>query len=143
MQHKVKISSLRKHHHHLEDETEHAEAILREANAFLQSLENLRAEIIVRDETFKTAKATGDKEKMDLYHRLAAEMSQKCLNYGRELCENPIPYWVDGDLPREKVEIARHSYDVIRNKLCSSLNVFDNDLLPNATALIRLAEGRL
>lgn len=139
---RLKLSALKKHHH-IEDEAEHLAAIVREANAFLKSLEDLRAEIIVRDQTFKDAKASGDKEKMDLYHKLAAEISQKCLDYGRELCEKPIPYWVDGDLPRDKIEIARHSYDVVRNKLCSSLNVFDNDLLPNANALIRLAEGRL
>lgn len=140
---RLKLSALKKHHHNIEDESEHLAAIIREANDFLQSLEDLRAEIIVRDQTFKDAKANSDKEKMDLYHQLAAGISQKCLDYGRELCENPIPYWVDGDLPRDKVEIARHSYDVVRNKLCSSLNVFDNDLLPNARALVRLAEGRL
>lgn len=139
---RLKLSALKKHHH-IEDEAEHLAAIVREANAFLKSLEDLRSEIIVRDQTFKDAKASGNKEKMDLYHKLAAEISQKCLDYGRELCEKPVPYWVDGDLSRDKVEIARHSYDVIRNKLCSSLNVFDNDLLPNAHALIRLAERRL
>lgn len=139
---RLKLSALKKHHH-IEDEAEHLAAIVREANDFLKSLEDLRAEIIVRDQTFKDAKANGDAEKMDEYHKLAADISRKCLNYGRELCEKPIPYWVDGDLPRDKIEIARHSYDVIRNKLCSSLNVFDSDLLPNAHALIRLAERRL
>lgn len=139
---RLKLSALKKHHQ-MEEEAEHVAAIIREANNFLKSLEVLRDEIIIRDRTFKEAKADGDQEKMKLYHKLAAEISQKCLDYGRELCEAPIPYWVDGDLPRDKVEIARHSYDVVRNKLCSSLNVFDNDLLPNATALIHLAEGRL
>lgn len=134
--------SLRKHHHHLEDEAEHQEAMVREATAFLNSLESLRTEIIVRDDTFKDAKKHGDKEKMELYHKLAGEISQKCLDYGRELCDSPIPYWVDSNLSKEKIEIARHAYDVIRNKLCASLNVFDNDLLPNARALVNFAGGR-
>lgn len=137
-----KLLALKKHNQ-IDDDAQHVAAIVHEANAFLHTLEELRDEIIVRDQTFKDAKASGDKEKMDLYHKLAAEISQKCLDYGRELCDRPVPYWVDGDLPREKVEIARHSYDVVRNKLCSSLNVFDNDLLPNARALVKLAEGRL
>lgn len=131
-----------KKHQHLEDEAKHTAEIVEHAHSFLQSLEALREEIIVRDETFKEAKANKDAEKMALYNQMSSEISQKCLTYGRELCETPIPFWVDGDLTKEKVDIARHAYDVIRNKLCASLNVFDNDLLPNAHTLIKLAEGR-
>lgn len=140
MQHHMK--SLKKQQH-LEDEAKHIADLIEHAHEFLHSLEELRAEIIVRDETFKEAKANKDTVKMALYHQLASEISQKCLAYGRELCENPVPYWVDGDLSKEKIDLARHAYDVIRNKLCSSLNVFDNDLLPNAHTLVRLAEGRV
>lgn len=141
MQHRIK--SLKKHHHLVEDEAKHIADLISHAHDFLHSLEALREEIIVRDETFKEAKANHDKEKMEHYQRLASEISQKCLSYGRELCEAPIPYWVDGDLSKEKVDIARHAYDVVRNKLCASLNVFDSDLLPNAHTLVRLAEGRM
>ena len=140
MQHHMK--SLKKQQH-LEDEAKHHADLIEHAHEFLRSLEELRAEIIVRDETFKEAKANKDAEKMAIYHQLANEISQKCLAYGRKLCENPVPYWVDGDLSKEKIDLARHAYDVIRNKLCSSLNVFDNDLLPNAHTLVRLAEGRV
>lgn len=136
------IKSLKKHQH-LEDEAKHIAQLIEHAHEFLRSLETLRAEIIVRDETFKEAKANKDPEKMELYHKLASEISQKCLAYGRELCEKPIPYWVDGDLSREKIDIARHAYDVVRNKLCSSLSVFDSDLLPNAKTLVMLTEGRM
>lgn len=130
--------------HNLEqEEAANAEMVLREATAFLKSLEDLRTEMLTRDNMFKEAKQEGNKEKMVQYQTLANEISQKCLNYGRELCEKPIPHWVDSGLSKEKVEIAHHAYDVIRNKLCASLSVFDGDLLPNARALLNLAEGRL
>jgi hypothetical protein len=137
-----RIKSLKKHQH-LEDEAKHAAGIVNHAHEFLHSLEALREEIIIRDKTFKDAKEQKDSEKMKDYQRLAGEISQRCLDYGRELCEAPIPYWVDGDLSKEKIDIARHAYDVVRNKLCASLNVFDSDLLPNAKTLIMLAEGRM
>lgn len=140
MQHRIKTL---KKHQHLEEEAKHVADLVSHAHDFYHSLEALRDEIIIRDETFKEAKANKDAEKMALYHQLASEISKKCLNYGRELCDSPIPYWVDGDLTKEKIDIARHAYDVIRNKLCASLNVFDSDLLPNAKTLVMLTEGRM
>jgi hypothetical protein len=139
VQHHIKL----KKHQHLEDEAKHTAEIIQHAHEFLHLLEVLREEIIIRDETFKEAKAHKDVEKMQIYHQLASEISHKCLAYGRELCEAPIPSWVDGDLSKEKIDLARHAYDVIRNKLCASLNVFDSDLLPNAKTLVMLAEGRM
>lgn len=135
------VHRLKKKHQHLEDEAKHTAELVSHAQDFLHALEALREEMVIRDETFREAKANGDKEKMELYHQLASELSKKCLAYGRELCEAPIPYWVDGDLSKEKIDIARHAYEVIRNKLCASLNVFDNDLLPNAKTLVHLTEG--
>lgn len=134
-------SQAKKHHHHGIQELD-GEIVLREANNFLHSLEELRREIIVRDETYQAAKKSGDKEQMEKYHQLASAISQKCLEYGRELCEKPIPHWVEANMSKDNAIISRHAYDVVRNKLCASLNVFDNDLLPNARALIGFAEGR-
>lgn len=123
-------------------EHEKPEAMLQEAIDFLHTLEDLRRELIHRDETYASAKKSGDKEQMDHYHKLASAMSQKCLDYSRELCDKPIPHWVEGNLNKEHIGLAKHAYEVIRNKMCASLNVFDNDLLPNARALITFAEGR-
>lgn len=133
---------LKKRHLSVLDNTESPEMILREATNFLHSLEDLRREIITRDETYLAAKQSGNKEQMEHYHQLASVISQKCLDYGRELCEKPIPHWVTANLSKEQIDLTKHSYDVIRNKLCASLNVFDNDLLPNARTLIDVAEGR-
>ncbi|MDD5228882.1 MAG: hypothetical protein PHN45_00985 [Methylococcales bacterium] len=121
---------------------EKPEVMLQEATDFLQTLENLRQELITRDAAYVAAKKSGDKEQMEQYRQLSSTMSQKCLDYSRDLCDAAIPHWVDGNLPKEKVGLAKHAYDVIRNKMCASLDVFDNDLLPNAHALITFAEGR-
>lgn len=118
------------------------EIIVSEAKAFLGTLNDLRAELIERDAAYAKAKASKDSSDMEHYHHLAKAISQKCLNYGRELCENPFPHWVDGNLSKEHIDITRHAYDVIRNKICSSINVFDSDLLPNARILLDFAEGR-
>ncbi len=123
-------------------EHEKPEVMLQEATAFLHTLENLRLELIHRDETYLAAKKSGDKTQMNHYHELASVMSQKCLDYSRDLCDQPIPHWVEGNLTKEQVGLAKHAYEVIRNKMCASLNVFDSDLLPNARALITFAEGR-
>jgi hypothetical protein len=103
----------------------------------------LRNEIITRDQAYQTAKKSGSKDQMEHYHKLSSAISQKCLDYGCDLCDAPIPSWVDSDLSKEKIEIAHHAYDVIRNKLCASLSVFDDDLLPNARALVIFSEERL
>jgi len=121
---------------------ENPEEIAREANNFLNTLETLRSDIITRDEAYKAAKQSGDSQQMEHYHQLAKAISHKCLEYGRELCDNPIPTWVAGNLSKENKVITKHAYEVIRNKICTSLDVFDNDLLPNARALIDFAEGR-
>ncbi len=136
---------LNKKNNHLLEIAEHEkpEVMLKEATAFLQKLEALRLELIHRDETYASAKKNSDKEQMDHYHQLASQMSQKCLDYSRDLCDEPIPHWVEGNLSKEQMGLAKHAYEVIRNKMCASLNVFDNDLLPNARALITFAEGRL
>ena len=134
---------LKKRHLSILGDAEAAEIMLREATNLLHTLEDLRREIIARDEVYLAAKHSGDKEQMENYHKLASAISQKCLDYGRELCEQPVPHWVTANLPNDKIAITKHSYDVIRNKLCVSLNVFDNDLLPNARALIDFAEGRI
>ena len=117
-----------------------SKAIIKESLAFLAILEGLRSEIILRDEMYIAAKHSDDKSKMDEYNSASRLISQKCLDYGRELCDQSIPHWVSGHLPPEKAEIAKHAYDMIRNKICASLNVFDNDLLPNARALVAFAE---
>ncbi len=129
--------------HRFQNVQESPEAVLREANKLLKSLEDLRHEIILRDEAYQAAKSSGDKEQMEHYHQLARDISQKCLDYGRELCEKPIPSWVSANLSKENEVITKHSYEVIRNKICASLNVFDGDLLPNARALIDFAKGKI
>jgi hypothetical protein len=121
---------------------ESPEVMLQEATNFLNTLENLRQELIARDAAYTAAKKSGNKEEMEQYRQLASVMSQKCLDYSRELCDAPIPHWVDGNLAKEKMGLAKHAYDVIRNKMCASLDVFNNDLLPNARALITFAEER-
>lgn len=118
------------------------EFIIQEAKAFLQTLEDLRLEIIERDEAYAVAKKSKKSSDMEHYHHLARALSHKCLNYGRELCESPIPQWVDSYLSKENIEITRHAYDVIRNKMCTSLSVFEHDLIPCAKILIDFAEGR-
>lgn len=119
------------------------EIMLQDATTFLQALQELRSELIHRDEAYLIAKKSGDKAHMNHYHEVANVMSKKCLDYSRNLCEQPIPHWVEGNLTKEQMGLAKHAYEVIRNKMCASLNVFDNDLLPNARALIMFAEGRL
>ena len=132
----------KKSHLHGMLEPESPEIIVREATNFLNSLEALRSEIIVRDEAYKAAKQSGDSQQMEHYHQLAKAISQKCLDYGRELCDKPIPTWVSGNLSKENKVITKHAYEVVRNKLCTSLDVFDSDLLPNARTLIDIAKGR-
>jgi hypothetical protein len=134
--------TLKKRHFNGISEPENPEIIVREATNFLSSLQALRNEIIVRDEAYKAAKQSGDSQQMEHYHQLAKAISQKCLDYGRELCDNPIPNWVAGNLSKENKVITKHAYEVVRNKICTSLDVFDSDLLPNARTLIDFAEGR-
>jgi hypothetical protein len=40
---------------------------------------------------------------------------------------------------REHVKLANSMYEVVRDKLCASLSVFDNAILPNARTLVDLA----
>ncbi len=129
-------------HHQVLDPAHAPEFIINEAKKFLQSLDDLRAEIIARDAAYVLAKASKNSADMAHYHELAQAISKKCLNYGRDLCEAPIPHWVDGNLSKDNIEITRYAYDVIRNKICASLNVFDSDLMPNAKILLDFAEGR-
>ena len=121
---------------------EQPEEIVRQANNFLNKLETLRNEIIARDEAYKAAKHSGESNQMAHYHQLAKAISQKCLDFGRELCDQPIPTWVAGNLSKENQVMTKHAYEVIRNKMCTSLDVFESDLLPNAQLLIDFAEGR-
>lgn len=130
-----------KHAIHINPHSE-PEFILSQAKAFLKSLEDLRTEITERDAAFAKAKATKSHEDMARYHELAKNISKKCLDYGRNLCDDPIPHWVDGNLSKDNIEITRHAYDVIRNKICASSNVFDSDLMPNAKILLDFAEGK-
>jgi hypothetical protein len=118
------------------------EFIVHEAKSFFQTLEILRLELVARDAAYAVAKKSKQRTDMQHYHHLAQEVSYKCLNYGRELCDAPIPQWVDGVLSQDNGVVTRHAYDVIRNKICASLSVFENDLLPNAKVLIDFAEGR-
>ncbi len=134
-------SQQRKHQNEIKELD--AKTILRDATEFLNSLEDLRSQLVVRDAAYQEVKKTKDKEKKELYLKLSAEVSQKCLDYGRALCEQPVPYWVDAHMSKEHAAISHHAYEVIRNKICSSLNVFDGDLLPNARALVRFAEDNL
>ena len=118
------------------------EFILDGAKAFLQRLEHLHLELIARDAAYTVAKKSKQSADMEHYHNLAREVSQKCLDYGRELCESPVPQWVDGNLSKENTEITRHAYSVIRRKICASFKVFEHDLIPCAKILIDFAEGR-
>jgi|688.fasta_scaffold03153_9 hypothetical protein len=112
--------------------------ILREAMDFLNELEALREEVAARDAYFKKIKKSTDKEEMARYQKLADDVSQKCINYGRELCDKPTPMWVSR-VSREHVKLANSMYEVVRDKLCASLSVFDNAILPNARTLVDLA----
>lgn len=123
-------------------EHEKPEVMLQEATTFLHTLEDLRRDLVARDAAYLAAKQSGNTQQMEHYQQLASVISQKCLDYSRDLCDQAIPHWVDGNLSKEKVGLAKHAYDVIRHKMCASLNVFDNDLLPNARALITFCEGR-
>ncbi len=136
-----KIKTQQKKHKHHGIEELNAEFIMQEANNFLNSLEDLRREIIARDEMYKAAKKSGDKNEMEKYHQLASAISQKCLDYGRVLCDNPVPQWVEANMSKDNAVISKHAYEVIRNKICASLNVFESDLLPNAHTLLSFAEG--
>ncbi len=126
---------------HIDPQSE-PEFIINQARAFLKSLEDLRIEIVERDAAFAKAKASKSSVDMAHYHELAKNISKKCLDYGRDLCDAPIPHWVDGNLSKDNVEITRHAYDVIRNKICASSNVFDSDLMPNAKTLLDFTEGK-
>ena len=132
---------LNKHHQAL-DAAHAPEFIISEAHKFLQSLEDLRNEIIARDAAFAAAKASKNSADMAHYRELAQAISKKCLDYGRDLCDAPIPNWVDGNLSKDNMEITRRAYDTIRNKICGSLKVFDSDLLPNSKILVDFAEGK-
>ncbi len=121
---------------------EDAEVIIRETKAFLEKLEVLRLEILARDTAYAVARQSRRSADMENYHNLAQAVSKKCIDYGRDLCEAPIPRWVDGYLSKDNIAITRHAYDVIRNKICASLSVFENDLMPSAKILIDFAEGR-
>ncbi len=112
--------------------------ILREAMDFLKELEGLREEVAARDAYFKKVKHSTDKEELARYQKLADEINQKCIDYGRELCDKPTPGWVNR-ASREHVKLANSMYEVIRDKLCASLSVFDNSVLPNARTLVDLA----
>jgi hypothetical protein len=124
------------------DPTHAPEFIIGEAKKFMKSLDDLRNEILVRDAAYKKAKESKNSDDMAHYRELAQTISKKCLDYGRDLCEAPIPNWVDGNLSKDNMEITRRAYDVIRNKICGSLKVFDSDLLPNAKILMDFAEGK-
>lgn len=131
------------HKQHQEEEALiNQEIFVKESKIFMQTLENLRLEILARDEAYAKAKQSGDKADMENYHQLARVISQKCLDYGRELCEAPIPRWVEGNLSKDNVDITKYAYDVIRNKICASLSVFDNDLMPSIKILKDFVEGR-
>ncbi|MDQ5939278.1 MAG: hypothetical protein QG557_225 [Pseudomonadota bacterium] len=112
--------------------------ILREAMEFLKELEALREEVAARDAYFKKVKNSTDKEELARYQKFADDVSQKCINYGRGLCDNPTPLWVNR-ASREHVKLANSMYEVVRDKLCASLSVFDNAILPNARTLVDLA----
>jgi hypothetical protein len=118
------------------------EFIIKEAKNFLNTLEALRSEIIARDAAYLAAKTNKNSAEMTHYRELAQAISKKCLDYGRDLCNAPIPHWVDGNLSKDHIEITRHAYDVIRNKICASLNVFDSDLMPNAKLLLDFSQGK-
>ena len=117
------------------------EFIIKESKAFLEKLQIIRHEIIARDKAYAKAKANGNAADMANYNKLAHAVSTKCIDYGRDLCDAPIPQWVDGSLSKDNIAITRHAYDVIRNKICASLNVFDSDLMPSARILVDFAEG--
>lgn len=112
--------------------------ILREAMDFLKELESLRAEVAERDAYLKMIKKSTDKEEIARYQKMADDISQKCINYGRELCDKPTPIWVSR-VSREHVKLANSMYEVVRDKLCASLSIFDNAVLPNARTLVDLA----
>ena len=112
--------------------------ILREAMEFLKELEALREEVAARDAYFKKVKNSTDKEELARYQKFADDVSQKCINYGRGLCDNPTPLWVNR-ASREHVKLANSMYEVVRDKLCASLSVFDNAIMPNARTLVDLA----
>jgi hypothetical protein len=112
--------------------------ILREAMDFLKELEALREEVAARDAYFKKVKHSTDKEELARYQQFAEEVNKKCLEYGRGLCDNPTPIWVNR-ASREHVKLANSMYEVVRDKLCASLSVFDNAVLPNARTLVDLA----
>ncbi|MEN9757256.1 MAG: hypothetical protein RL755_1443 [Pseudomonadota bacterium] len=112
--------------------------ILREAMDFLKELEALREEVAARDAYFKKVKNSTDKEELARYQQFADEVNKKCIEYGRGLCDNPTPIWVNR-ASREHVKLANSMYEVVRDKLCASLSVFDNAVLPNARTLVDLA----
>lgn len=112
--------------------------ILREAMDFLKELEALREEVAARDAYFKKVKNSPDKEELARYQQFADEVNKKCIEYGRGLCDNPTPIWVNR-ASREHVKLANSMYEVVRDKLCASLSVFDNAVLPNARTLVDLA----
>lgn len=112
--------------------------VLREAMDFLKELEALREDIAARDAYFQKVKNSTDKEELARYNQFAEEINQKCIMYGRELCEKPTPMWVNR-ASREHVKLATSMYEVVRDKLCPSLSIFDNAVLPNARTLVDLA----
>ena len=112
-----KIKAQQKKHKHHGIEELNADFILQEAHNFLNSLEDLRREIIIRDATYQAAKKSGDKDEMEKYHQLASAISQKCLDYGRVLCDEPIPQWVEANMSKDNAIISKHAYNIIRNKL--------------------------
>lgn len=112
--------------------------ILREAMDFLKELEALREEVAARDVYFQKVKNSTDKEELARYQKFADEVNQKCIEYGRQLCEKPTPMWVNR-ASREHVKLATSMYEVVRDKLCASLSIFDNAILPNARTLVDLA----
>jgi hypothetical protein len=132
---------LKKHAQPL-DPNSNPDVIIQETKNFLQTLEALRLEIVARDEAYAKAKHSKNSADMENYHQLARVISKKCLDYGRDLCDAPIPRWVDGNLSKDRIDITRHAYDIIRNKICASLSIFDNDLMPSAKILLDFAEGR-
>lgn len=131
----------KKHFIHVDPQSD-PEFIIKEAKNFLNSLDVLRNEIVLRDAAYAMAKASKSSADMVHYNELAQVISKKCLNFGRDLCDAPIPHWVEGNLSKDNIEITRHAYDVIRNKICASSSVFDSDLLPNAKILVDFAEGK-